>query len=260
MRSILTGRGQVSLGRLANRFGSCIGTNTKPLHRVISPPSTPNHYSICPSVSLADTLEREPEHISRTDRISARQQKSAAANGVSKSSSGFQLQALWFESNQKAFCDPHRKSQSGQQTEQGHVHINAIGQVSGHHQLHQPLDQLWQMGENVQCPALQSEVPLWVFWHSRKVGLPRAAAARRVDLQAEKFDDSHQKSTGIAANLLGKRDTKFCGLVALSQQSGFGAFPWSFGDNARFLHGAGNRSLQRRGFAAGVSSCMPQGR
>lgn len=94
MRSILTGRGQVSLGRLANRFGSCIGTNTKPLHRVISPPSTPNHYSICPSVSLADTLEREPEHISRTDRISARQQKSAAANGVSKSSSEFQLQAL----------------------------------------------------------------------------------------------------------------------------------------------------------------------
>lgn len=43
MRSIFTERRQVILGRLANRSGSCTGTNTKLLHGVIGPPSTLNH-------------------------------------------------------------------------------------------------------------------------------------------------------------------------------------------------------------------------
>ena len=41
---ISAGRGRVISGRLANRFGSRFGTNTKLLRRVIGPISTPNDY------------------------------------------------------------------------------------------------------------------------------------------------------------------------------------------------------------------------
>lgn len=66
------------------------------------------------------------------------------------------------------------------------------------------------MGENVRRQALKIVVPLQVVWHSRKVGLPRAAAVRRVLLQTEQWDDSLlRKVQGLSANLAGKRMQTF---------------------------------------------------
>ena len=44
-RPIFAGRGRIISGRLAKRFGSRFGTNTKLWRGVISPISTPNDYS-----------------------------------------------------------------------------------------------------------------------------------------------------------------------------------------------------------------------